>query len=160
MFYLLTVIIDSWTSVVFVLDEDGNIYIVWIFTHLLDIDIKNIYSVFWVVNKHISWSTFFLVWRSRLPGSRCVWLEILQHHIFVSVVMMGTSTFWKCWQSPPPVAANNFTRTGFHIANPQVSPTCSYSWFYQNWLHYCQFQWFPSVATYSFTRTDHPLQVV
>ena len=52
------------------------------------------------------------------------------------------------------MVAHSFTRTGFHIANPQLSPTCSYSWFYQNWLYYCQFQWFPSVSTYSLTRTD------
>ena len=81
MFYFLTVITNLWTSLEFVLDKDGNIYIVWILMHPVDQEYWFCSAHFWVVKKHISWSTFFLVWRSRLPGSWCVWLEIGQCHI-------------------------------------------------------------------------------
>ena len=148
MFYFLTVITNLWTSLEFVLDMDGIIYIVWIFMHLVDQEYWFCSVHFCVVKKHISWSAFFLVWKSRLPGSRCVWLENRQCHIChvtagvtmgrwcfgtpglrpaYVIVIMGTNTFWKCWRHSSPVAAHSFTRTGLNIANPQVFSTCSYS---------------------------------
>ena len=48
---------------------------------------------------------FFLVWRSRLPGSKRVWLKILQCHVFHvkesrsrGAQAIGNSQFWR-WSS-------------------------------------------------------------
>ena len=42
------------------------------------------------------------------------------------IVIMGTSTFWKCWQHPPPVAAHSFT------------VTVTQSQFHQDWPPHCK----------------------
>ena len=134
---------------------------------------RKINSADWVVNKLILWSTFFLVWRSRLPGSRCVWLEILQHHIFVSVETdcddrnkyflkmltksstSGCSQFHQDWL--PHCKSSSISHLLLLLVLPELAlllpvpmvPISGYLQFHQNWFIHCRsFKSLPPEATH------------